>query len=109
MKKPPMQKFIEELSDVKFKVADSPNDLEDCEYAVCADADVKTHFTDNVFDVCSKCDCKVQHRPYVPRGLKLICYRCAVKEMKGEEVTALVTPQTQYEMQSWVRKKHGDN
>jgi len=59
----------------------SDDEAEAAQFMVCARADTKTPFTDNLYDFCCGCGVKVQFRPNAPTVPKKICFACAIPEM----------------------------
>jgi hypothetical protein len=85
---------------VKITVCDD-NDEEEC-IVVCASADLKTLFTDNVFENCFDCGCRIQHRPNVPKG-KRICIECMAISLEGQKEPEIKVTQ---ETMDLIRKRN---
>lgn len=53
----------------------------DC--VVCATADTRTPWRDNVTTTCHDCSCAIIHRPHAPKRPPKVCMDCAVARMEG--------------------------
>ena len=45
----------------------------------------------NLLGTCSDCGCRVQHRPHIPIGPRLLCIRCCPPDPRNRNV---ITPET---------------
>lgn len=54
------------------------------DFIICMPADPLVQ-PDNVFAVCCHCGRKVQHRPYVPRGVRKLCTECGLAKMDADD------------------------
>jgi hypothetical protein len=57
-------------------------------------------FIDNEYGVCTRCNCKVQHRPHVPTPNRLLCLDCfqIIVATDGGVIKLGVTPDTVLEL-----------
>jgi hypothetical protein len=55
-------------------------------YAVCLplDREYPLQFPDNRRGRCSECNCRIQHRPNLPRRVPRVCVSCAVRIIRGD-------------------------
>lgn len=60
---------------------DIEEEMEDCDYIVCAVAAGLEPISDDILDECSKCQIPILYRPHMPEKPKKICMRCAVDMM----------------------------
>ncbi len=95
-----------------FEVAESQDDIIGCDIVVCARAEDNKPLLmpDNVMDLCSRCGCKVQLRPYVPPGPKRVCHECGLLDLQeqaqqGEEVVIMLSPKTVREVKEYLHRK----
>lgn len=96
----------------EVRITDDQDEIASCDVIVCVRAPdgQPLLLPDNKMGFCSKCDAKVQYRPYLPPGPALLCHECAIPEMeatlaKGEEVVSLITPQALEEVRRWISKQ----
>lgn len=96
----------------EVRVTDDQDEIAGCDVIVCARAEdgQPLLLPDNKMGFCSKCDHKVQYRPYLPPGPKLLCHECAIPELeaqlaKGDEVVSLISPRAIEEVKQWFNKQ----
>ena len=76
------------------------------DFIVCLPADRPLVLPDNVVAVCRHCGRKVQHRPYVPSGVKKLCTDCGLAIMKERgDAEILLTKRVRDEVMSFLKRQ----
>ncbi len=57
-------------------------------------------FVDDIPCACTTCGARLYHRPHAPATRRVLCLRCAAKDMQGKPVELLATAGTIAEVRS---------
>jgi hypothetical protein len=70
---------------------------------VCMPLTDPLFLSDNVVASCSRCSSPIQHRPYNPPGLRLVCPDCLTPDERGADFMML--PQTADDLAAHFKKR----